>query len=79
MEHKRYFFLLIKGRKETKDKMLSLLVYLTYTIEVSKKKLSFISGRDVRSQDDGMEAWVLRSWQFLGASALVVIRLYIKR
>lgn len=72
-------FLLIEGRKETKDKMLSLLVYLTFAIQVSKKKISFISGRDVRSQDDGMEAWSLRNWQFLGTFTLVVIRLYIMR
>lgn len=29
--------------------------------------------------DNGMEAWSIRKWQFLGASALVVIRLYIKK
>lgn len=52
--HKKSFgtekllFLPIKGRKETKDKILSLLVYLTFTIQVSKKKKSLISGRDGR-------------------------------
>lgn len=42
--HKKSFgtekniFLLIKDRKETKDEMLSLLVYLTFTVQVSKKE-----------------------------------------
>lgn len=38
---KTLLFLLLKGRKETRDKMLSLLVYLTFAIQVSKKKLHF--------------------------------------